>query len=326
MVVPLKLTQFYGHSVPRPRIYTDVKLSEKRVDPPPSVNEALLLWAANAHWSMGGLCFKRLRAQGKLEGSVRRLRAQLEEEGAHGGADKTKTVTRKTVGESDGVPEKRKRDEEAMEATPVKKLRKREIDGNDGEGDSPGFVPATLEKKKSKVKSVSAGATEASEQEKKVAPSSTPAKIAELPKTPIFVPATAERRRSKLSASSGKILGGSKVSGGKALGGSKSPVLGGRFSNFHSSEFFPLTRSAKKMIPVEVQPASPQNKSKRGRPPARKILVSDKTGNDGESSDSDDGLEEFLKQQDDHPLRRSGRLVKESREDLFHSSSDSDSA
>lgn len=314
MVVPLKLTQFYGHSVPRPRIYTDVKLSEKRVDPPPSVNEALLLWAADAHWSMGGLCFKRLRAQGKLEGSVRRLRAQLEEEEDHGGADKTKTVTRKKVGESDGVPEKRKRDEEAIEATPVKKLRKREIDGNDGEEDSPGFVPATLEKKKSKVNSIAPQVVSASKQKKKVAPSSTPAS---LPETPIFVPVTAERRRSKPSASSGKILGGSKVSGGKALGG--------KISTGDLAEVGPLTRSAKKMSPVEAQPASPQNKSKRGRPPARKILVSDKTYNDGESSDSDDGLEEFLKQKD-RPLRRSGRLVKESRENLQHGSSDSDSA
>ncbi|MCO5564474.1 hypothetical protein L7F22_018135 [Adiantum nelumboides] len=79
MVVPLKLTQFYGHRVPRPRIYPEIKFSDQRVDPPPSVNEALLSWASEAHWSMGGLSFTRLRSQGKMEGNVRKLRAFLEE-------------------------------------------------------------------------------------------------------------------------------------------------------------------------------------------------------------------------------------------------------
>lgn len=35
-------------------------------------------WATEAHWSMGGLSFKRLRLQGKIEGNVHKLRAERE--------------------------------------------------------------------------------------------------------------------------------------------------------------------------------------------------------------------------------------------------------
>lgn len=299
MVVPLKLTQFYGHSVPRPRIYADVKFSEQRVDPPPSVNEALLSWAADANWSMGGLSLKRLRGQGKLEGSARRLRAQPEEEEeeeveaeCHGGDDKTKIVAKK-AGASGGLGEKGKRDEEAVGAASVKKLRKKEMDEKDGETETSGSVSVSQEKKKSsKVRSIFADASEvisASKQKKKgVQPV----------KGLSFVPATAERRQSKASD---LILDGAG----------------------------PLTRSAKKQPFDQSVPASPQQQPKRGRLSVRKALLSDKPANHGgDSSDSDDGLEGILEQKNRPPLRRSSRLIHESLKSLKHDSSelDSDSA
>lgn len=78
MVVPLGPGKFYGSSLPRPRIYTDIKHSEERVDPPVSVLDPFLSWANEAHWSMGGLSFKRLRLQGHIEGSITKLRAERE--------------------------------------------------------------------------------------------------------------------------------------------------------------------------------------------------------------------------------------------------------
>uniref|UniRef100_A0A2N9F0B3 Uncharacterized protein n=1 Tax=Fagus sylvatica TaxID=28930 RepID=A0A2N9F0B3_FAGSY len=78
MVVPLGPGKFYGSSLPRPRIYTDVKFSDYRVDPPVPVTDPFMSWANEAHWSMGGLSFKRLRLQGRIEGSVTKLRAEHE--------------------------------------------------------------------------------------------------------------------------------------------------------------------------------------------------------------------------------------------------------
>ncbi|KAK9285580.1 hypothetical protein L1049_024775 [Liquidambar formosana] len=78
MVVPLGPGKFYGSSLPRPRIYTDVKLNSERVDPPAPVLDPFLSWAHEAHWSMGGLNFKRTRLQGRIEGSIKKLRAESE--------------------------------------------------------------------------------------------------------------------------------------------------------------------------------------------------------------------------------------------------------
>ncbi|KAI8551661.1 hypothetical protein RHMOL_Rhmol06G0203300 [Rhododendron molle] len=78
MVVSLGPGKFYGSSLPRPRIYTDVKFSSERVDPPAPVSDPFLSWAREAHWSMGGLSFKRFRLQGRIEGNVNRLRSQRE--------------------------------------------------------------------------------------------------------------------------------------------------------------------------------------------------------------------------------------------------------
>ncbi|KAL3574390.1 hypothetical protein D5086_025003 [Populus alba] len=74
MVVPLGPGKFYGSTLPRPRIYTDVRHSAERVDPPVPVMDPFLSWAHEAHWSMGGLSFSRLRYQGRIEGNTEKLR------------------------------------------------------------------------------------------------------------------------------------------------------------------------------------------------------------------------------------------------------------
>ncbi|XP_039135220.1 uncharacterized protein LOC120272460 [Dioscorea cayenensis subsp. rotundata] len=78
MVVALGPGKFYGSSLPRPRFYSDVKLSPERIDPPPPVMEPFLEWAREAHWSMGGLSSQRHRLQGRIEGSIKKLKAQAE--------------------------------------------------------------------------------------------------------------------------------------------------------------------------------------------------------------------------------------------------------
>ncbi|KAI3732194.1 hypothetical protein L1987_63393 [Smallanthus sonchifolius] len=78
MVVALGPGKFYGSSLPRPRIYTDIKFNLERVDPPVPVLDPLMSWAEEAHWSMGGLSFQRHRLQGRIEGNVEKLRNQIE--------------------------------------------------------------------------------------------------------------------------------------------------------------------------------------------------------------------------------------------------------
>ncbi|XP_019169631.1 PREDICTED: uncharacterized protein LOC109165359 [Ipomoea nil] len=80
MVVALGPGKFYGKSLPRPRIYTDVKFNEERVDPPVPVFDPLMSWAEEAHWSMGGLSFKRHRLQGRIEGNISKIRAEHEKQ------------------------------------------------------------------------------------------------------------------------------------------------------------------------------------------------------------------------------------------------------
>ncbi|KAJ7285521.1 hypothetical protein O6H91_Y328200 [Diphasiastrum complanatum] len=82
MVVALKPGRFYGKSLPRPHIYNDIKFNSERVDPPRSINDALMRWASDAHWSMGGLSFKRKRMQGKIEGRIGKIRAEEEQDDA----------------------------------------------------------------------------------------------------------------------------------------------------------------------------------------------------------------------------------------------------
>nr|CAD1830993.1 unnamed protein product [Ananas comosus var. bracteatus] len=78
MVVALGPGRFYGSGLPRPRFYGEAKLGGARVDPPRPVMDPLLSWAHEAHWSMGGLSFVRHRLQGRIEGSVSKLRRRLQ--------------------------------------------------------------------------------------------------------------------------------------------------------------------------------------------------------------------------------------------------------
>lgn len=77
-MVGLNPAKFYGRVLPRPRIYCDVKFSDARVDPPESVNAALLEWASEASWKMGGTAAKRKRMSGKIEGRMNKLRSMEE--------------------------------------------------------------------------------------------------------------------------------------------------------------------------------------------------------------------------------------------------------
>ncbi|XP_047339780.1 uncharacterized protein LOC124943286 [Impatiens glandulifera] len=79
MVDPLGPGKFYGSSLPRPRFYTDVKFNDERVDPPPPLLDPFTSWSNEAHWSMGGRSFNRLRLQGRIEGNVKRLRTERED-------------------------------------------------------------------------------------------------------------------------------------------------------------------------------------------------------------------------------------------------------
>ncbi|CAN8326256.1 unnamed protein product [Cochlearia groenlandica] len=74
----IRPVEFYGNALPRPRFFENPQFNTVRVDPPLSVLDPLLSWARDAHWSMGGLNFTRLRLQGRIEGNVNKLRAQLE--------------------------------------------------------------------------------------------------------------------------------------------------------------------------------------------------------------------------------------------------------
>uniref|UniRef100_A0A8I6W8Y9 Uncharacterized protein n=2 Tax=Hordeum vulgare subsp. vulgare TaxID=112509 RepID=A0A8I6W8Y9_HORVV len=65
MVAELGPGRFYGGGLQRPRVF----LGGDRADPP-----ALLSWAREAQWSTGGRGGRRLRLQGRIEGSLGRLR------------------------------------------------------------------------------------------------------------------------------------------------------------------------------------------------------------------------------------------------------------
>ncbi|PPR93749.1 hypothetical protein GOBAR_AA26920 [Gossypium barbadense] len=108
MVVPLGPGKFYGSSLPRPRIYSETRFNSERVDPPVPVLDPLLSWANEAHWSMGGLSFKRLRLQGRIEGNVQRLKAQRD----------------KFLNNKDPVPKKNNRDASLSPPAPVARVAK----------------------------------------------------------------------------------------------------------------------------------------------------------------------------------------------------------
>lgn len=131
MVVALGPGRFYGSSLPRPRYYPDPKLNSIRVDPPESVMDPFLSWANDAHWSMGGLSSRRLRLQGRIEGSITKLRKSMSPK-------KRKTLTRFTkqrlasleedddeVYDSDSEEEEELEEEEEEEIEVISKKRKR---------------------------------------------------------------------------------------------------------------------------------------------------------------------------------------------------------
>ncbi|PPD81438.1 hypothetical protein GOBAR_DD21633 [Gossypium barbadense] len=116
MVVPLGPGKFYGSSLPRPRIYNETRFNSERVNPPVPVLDPLLSWANEAHWSMGGLSFKRLRLQGRIEGNVQRLKAQRD----------------KFINNKDPIPKKNNSDASlSPPPAPVAVKRKRFLDLND---------------------------------------------------------------------------------------------------------------------------------------------------------------------------------------------------
>ncbi|CAH8388637.1 unnamed protein product [Eruca vesicaria subsp. sativa] len=114
--IAIRPVEFYGNSLPRPRFFDNPQFNSHRVDPPLSVLDPLLSWARDAHWSMGGLNFTRLRLQGRIEGNVEKLRAQLEDSSPVSDKHKKK----RSGCDSDSPP-----------AAPVVVKRRRFIDLND---------------------------------------------------------------------------------------------------------------------------------------------------------------------------------------------------
>ncbi|XP_057506596.1 uncharacterized protein LOC130789817 [Actinidia eriantha] len=132
MVVPLGSGKFYGSSLPRPRIYTDVKLNDFRVDPPGPVLDSLMSWANEAHWSMGGLSFKRLRLQGRIEGSVTKLRRQQEK--LQKSRD-SRSAASARIRDSDGVSDEDKSPSPMKPPAPIATKRRRFLAAIEEEGD-----------------------------------------------------------------------------------------------------------------------------------------------------------------------------------------------
>lgn len=138
MVVALGPGKFYGSSLPRPRFYN----KEDRVDPPVPVLDPLLSWANEAHWSMGGLSFKRLRLQGKIEGNIQKLRKEQEKRDHNQSSTPISELKAKKSSINGGNKGKKRenRDEDSPPPAPIsKKRRQRTVlvdeesdDGSDG--------------------------------------------------------------------------------------------------------------------------------------------------------------------------------------------------
>ncbi|KDP24126.1 hypothetical protein JCGZ_25783 [Jatropha curcas] len=125
MVVSLGPGKFYGSSLPRPRIYTDVKFNSDRVDPPVPVMEPFLSWAQEAHWSMGGLNFKRLRLQGRIEGNVDKLRKHREKQAKLPASNCPKDLNRSIASGVDGEIENNRKRAGSDSPPPAPKVNKR---------------------------------------------------------------------------------------------------------------------------------------------------------------------------------------------------------
>ncbi|KAI4325122.1 hypothetical protein MLD38_030545 [Melastoma candidum] len=132
MVATLGPGKFYGSSLPRPRFYTDLKFSESRVDPPPSIIDPLLSWAKEAHWSMGGLSFTRLRLQGRIEGNISKLRAQKEKEFAEE-KSKAEEKVRKEEAREEEMREEEEEERHTPKAPVAQKRRRRLVEDSEDE-------------------------------------------------------------------------------------------------------------------------------------------------------------------------------------------------
>lgn len=151
MVVALGPGRFYGSGLPRPHFFPG-----DRVDPPASVTDPLLVWAREAHWSMGGLGVKRLRLQGRIEGSIDKLRRRARRNArAKARAAGHKPASLDALGDDDDDASDGDSDEEEVAAQ--ERILKREVldddedsDGSDQseEEDEPLAAIATATKKK----------------------------------------------------------------------------------------------------------------------------------------------------------------------------------
>ncbi|KAG8094079.1 hypothetical protein GUJ93_ZPchr0012g20968 [Zizania palustris] len=122
MVVALGVGQFYGGGLPRPRFFSG---GGDRVDPPAPVSAPLLDWAHEAHWSMGGLSYTRLRLQGRIEGSIDKLRCRARRDARVAAKARTaglKPGSLAPLGSDDGVGDSDEDDVEAQE-----RILKREV-------------------------------------------------------------------------------------------------------------------------------------------------------------------------------------------------------
>uniref|UniRef100_A0A1J3EKE5 Uncharacterized protein n=2 Tax=Noccaea caerulescens TaxID=107243 RepID=A0A1J3EKE5_NOCCA len=117
----IRPVEFYGNGLPRPYVFENPLFNSHRVDPPLSALDPLLSWARDAHWTMGGLNFTRLRLQGRIEGNVNKLRAQLEKS----------TPVKLESGISEKNNKKKRSGYESPPAAPIAMKRRRFIDLND---------------------------------------------------------------------------------------------------------------------------------------------------------------------------------------------------
>ncbi|KAG7622108.1 unnamed protein product [Arabidopsis thaliana] len=121
--IAIRPVSFYGNGLPRPRFFDNPKFNDYRVDPPLSVLDPLLSWARDAHWSMGGLNFTRLRLQGRIEGNVNKLRAQLE---------------KSTPVKLESGRKKKRSGSESPPSAPIVVKRRRYLDLNDSDDEEVG--------------------------------------------------------------------------------------------------------------------------------------------------------------------------------------------
>lgn len=151
MVVALGPGKFYGSSLPRPRIYNDVKFNEQRVDPPVPVLDPLLSWANEAHWSMGGLSFKRLRLQGKIEGNVQKLKKEKEKIEKNSNQRLTPISESKKQSSTNGGSKGKKRGnrEDSPPPAPIsKKAQRRSILADEDDDDVAGEERESVRRKR----------------------------------------------------------------------------------------------------------------------------------------------------------------------------------